>query len=164
VVGFGTKRDAQASRRSESNIRYPDAHYEALFRPNRHRSCNGRCDFLNGPFVFGAGNNREAVRCRAVPGSAKTLGVDLPGAKAFCAGLLERFATDLSVRRKGHFKFSSGRACGGERLSVKEGSPNLCRGHRLGGYCRGTPEHLVNIASSSMRPGPLSPKAVVECL
>ena len=114
---------------------------EILFRPNRNRRRNGSCDFLNRPFVIAAGNNRKAVRCRAVPSSAKTFGVDLPGAKALAAGLLERFTAHLAVRRKGHLKFSSGKTYGGERLSVKEGRLDVCRRYRLGSYCRGTHEH-----------------------
>ena len=105
---------------------------QPLFRPDCHRRRNGRCNFLNGPFVFAAGNNREAVSRSVAPSGAKTLRVKLPGAGAFAAGLLNRLARYLAVRRKSHFEFSSGRAHGRKRLPGEESGPDLRRRHRLG--------------------------------
>src|SRR5262249_48659072 len=52
---------------------------------------------------------------------------------------LERFTGHLSVRRKGHFEFSSGQAYGSKGLAGEEGGANLCRRHRLGSQSRGGP-------------------------
>src|SRR6516162_5091381 len=65
------------------------------------------------------------------PGRAKTLRVELPCAVAGArvAALRKRFTDHLSVRRKGHFKFSAGTRSGREGLPREEGCLNLARRH-----------------------------------
>src|ERR1700751_779570 len=103
-----------------------------LFRPNRHRCCNGGCNFLNRPFVFSARNERETIRLCVVPSCAKTCRGEFPCAGTRLAGLFERFPGDLSVWRKAHLKFRAGGRYGGERLASKEGCLYLVWCH---GFC-----------------------------
>jgi hypothetical protein len=75
---------------------------------------------LNRPSILAVWNDGEAGGLGPISARAKTLRIELPRAVIFLAGLSERLAGHLPVRRKGHFKLDTARARGGERLSVKK--------------------------------------------
>src|SRR5262245_62576434 len=94
-----------------------------LLRPVRHRLAAHD----DRPTVRSARLHAIAVLLGALPGRAEAILGELPGAFALAAGLADRLARHLVVRRKHHLELDVGRRRRSERLAVEEQRLDLLR-------------------------------------